>query len=100
MLHPSIMGIKEKKYFMDYTPRELMVVCASRQIHDGEHVFAAMRLPLIAFTLAKRTHEPNCIRLFVARIVLAVPFAELHYIMRDAPHIVGPYWGTKTLNVK
>ena len=53
---------------MEYTPRELMVVCASRQIHDGEHVFVGITcLPLIAFALAKQTHAPNCIGLFEGR---------------------------------
>ena len=33
----------------DYTPQELMVVAAAREIRDGEVVFVGMRLPLIAF---------------------------------------------------
>ena len=37
---------------MEYTAKELMVVCAARQIRDGENVFVGMRLPLIAFALA------------------------------------------------
>ena len=32
----------------DYTLQELMVVCAAREIHDGEVVFVGMRLPLLA----------------------------------------------------
>src|SRR3989440_1293579 len=99
MPHPSIMDIKEKKYFMDYSPRELMVVCASRQIHDGEHVFVGMRLPVIAFALAKQTHAPNCIGLFEAGIVRDVPSTELLYTMGDAPNIAGSLWTTSTLNV-
>ena len=43
---------------MDYTPQELMVVAAAREIHDGEVVFVGMRLPLLAFCLAKETHAP------------------------------------------
>ena len=43
-----------------YTPRELMVVCAARQIQENERVFVGMRLPLLAFALAKRTHAPHC----------------------------------------
>jgi glutaconate CoA-transferase subunit B len=93
------MDIKEKKYFMEYTPRELMVVCASRQIHDGEHVFVGMRLPLIAFALAKQTHAPNCIGLFEAGIVRDVPSTELLYTMGDAPNIAGSLWTTSTLDV-
>ena len=32
-----------------YTPQELMVVAAAREIRDGEVVFVGMRLPLLAF---------------------------------------------------
>jgi glutaconate CoA-transferase subunit B len=99
MLLPSTMGIKEREHFMDYTPRELMVVCASRQIRDGEHVFVGMRLPLIAFALAKLTHAPNCVGLFEAGIVRDVPSTELLYTMGDAPNIAGSLWTTSTLNV-
>ena len=35
-----------------FTPQELMVVCAAREIRDGEIVFVGMRLPLLAFALA------------------------------------------------
>src|SRR5437667_8003171 len=91
--------MKERKRFMDYTPRELMVVCASRQIRDGEHVFVGMRLPLIAFALAKQTHAPNCIGLFEAGIIRDVPATELLYTMGDAPNIAGSLWTTSTLNV-
>ena len=96
---PSTMGIKEIKYFMEYTPRELMVVCASRQIRDGEHVFVGMRLPLIAFALAKQTHAPNCIGLFEGGIIRDVPSTELLYTMGDAPNIAGSLWTTSTLKV-
>ena len=61
----------------DYTPRELMVACAARQIRDGENVFVGMRLPLIAFALAKRTHAPTCVGLFEVGIVRDEPAKEL-----------------------
>jgi glutaconate CoA-transferase subunit B len=93
------MGIKERKHFMDYSPRELMVVCASRQIRDDEHVFVGMRLPLIAFALAKQTHAPNCIGLFEGGIVRDVPATEVLYTMGDAPNIAGSLWTTSTLSV-
>ena len=38
---------------------ELMVAAAAREIRDGELVFVGMRLPMIAFALAKRTHAPR-----------------------------------------
>lgn len=84
---------------MYYTPRELMVVCAARQIRDGENVFVGMRLPLIAFALAKRTHAPNCVGLFEVGILRDEPSAELLYTMGDAPNITGALWATSTMNV-
>lgn len=84
---------------MDYTPQELMVVCAARQIRDGERVFVGMRLPLIAFALAKRTHAPGCIGLFESGVIRDEPAAELLYTMGDAPNNVGALWTTGTVNV-
>ncbi len=42
---------------MPFTLNELMVVAAAREIRDGEVVFVGMRLPLIAFVVAKKTLE-------------------------------------------
>lgn len=84
---------------MDYTPRELMVVCAARQIQDGERVFVGMRLPLIAFALAKLTHAPECVGLFETGIVRDAPSPELLYTMGDAPNIAGALWTTSMVNV-
>lgn len=84
---------------MDYTPRELMVVCAARQIADGERVFVGMRLPIIAFALAKRTHAPNSIGLFETGIMRDQPSAETLYTMGDAPNIAGALWTTHTINL-
>jgi glutaconate CoA-transferase subunit B len=80
----------------DYTPQELMVVCAARQIRDGEVVFVGMRLPLIAFALAKRTHAPNAVGLFENGLVRDVPSPELLLTMGDAPNIAGAEWATRT----
>ncbi len=41
---------------MDYTPRELMVVAAAREIRDGEKIFVGMRLPLLGFAVAKEIY--------------------------------------------
>ncbi len=84
---------------MAYTPQELMVVCAARQIRDGERVFVGMRLPLIAFALAKRTHAPHCVGLFETGIVRDVPAPELLYTMGDAANISGALWATTTSNL-
>lgn len=84
---------------MDYTSREMMVVCAARQIHDGENVFVGMRLPLIAFALAKHTHAPHCTGFFESGIIRDTPAPELLYTMCDPPNIAGALWSTSTTNV-
>jgi glutaconate CoA-transferase, subunit B len=83
----------------NYTPQELMVVCAARQIHDGEHVFVGMRLPLLAFALAKRTHAPNCVGLFEAGLVRDMPASRLLYTMGDLANITGSLWATRMVNL-
>jgi len=81
---------------IDYTPQELMVVCAAREIHEGEIVFVGMRLPLIAFALAKRTHAPSAVGLFENGVVRDTPAPELLLTMGDAPNIAGAEWATRT----
>jgi glutaconate CoA-transferase subunit B len=73
----------------NYTLAELMVTAAAREIHDGEIVFVGMRLPLIAFVVAKRTHAPNAIGLFENGIIRSTPAPELIYTMADPPNILG-----------
>ena len=74
---------------MPYTLNELMVVAAAREIKDGEVVFVGMRLPLIAFVVAKKTHAPHAIGLFENGVVRATPSPELIYTMADPPNIKG-----------
>jgi len=74
---------------MQYTLNELMVVAAAREIKDGEVVFVGMRLPLIAFVVAKRTHAPNAVGLFENGVIRSTPSPELIYTMADPPNIKG-----------
>src|SRR5260221_1412240 len=74
---------------MQYPLNELMVVAAAREIKDGEIVFVGMRLPLIAFVVAKKTHAPNAIGLFENGVIRSTPSAELIYTMADPPNIKG-----------
>src|SRR5712691_10499551 len=84
---------------IDYTPQELMVVAAAREIGDGEIVFVGMRLPLLAFALAKRTHAPSAIGLFENGLIRdRVPPPDL-YTMSDAPNVAGAAWATGLLDV-
>lgn len=84
---------------MNYTPQELMVVAAAREIHDGEVVFVGMRLPLLAFCLAKETHAPNAVGLFENGLVRDQPAPGLLYTMSDAPNVAGALWCTRMVNV-
>jgi glutaconate CoA-transferase subunit B len=77
---------------MNYTPQELMVAAAAREIHDGEIVFVGMRLPLIAFALARETHAPTAVGLFELGVVREAPAPELLYTMGDPPNIAGATW--------
>lgn len=76
-----------------------MVAAAAREIRDGEVVFVGMRLPLIAFALAKATHAPAAIGLFECGIVRDTPAPELLYTMGDAPNIAGASWCARLIDV-
>jgi glutaconate CoA-transferase subunit B len=84
---------------MDYTPQEIMVAAAAREIRDGEIVFTGMRLPLIAFVLAKQMHAPNAVGLFECGLVRDTPAPELLYTMCDPPNIAGALWATRVVNL-
>jgi glutaconate CoA-transferase, subunit B len=70
-----------------FSPGELMVAAAAREIRDGELVFVGMRLPMIAFALAKRTHAPRAIGLFENGIIRDTPASEMLYTMGDPPNL-------------
>ena len=82
-----------------YTARELMVIAAAREIHDGDVTFVGMRLPLLAFSLAKRTHAPTALGLFENGIVRESPSTEMLYTMSDPPNLPGATWSTGTANM-
>jgi len=65
-----------------------MVATAAREIKDGEVVFVGMRLPLIAFVVAKRTHAPNAVGLFENGVIRTTPAPELIYTMADPPNLL------------
>ncbi|MHB8630366.1 MAG: CoA-transferase subunit beta [Candidatus Limnocylindria bacterium] len=84
---------------MEVSPGELMVAQAAREIADGEVVFVGMRLPLIAFVVAKRTHAPNAIGLFELGVVRDAPAPELLYTMGDTPNVRGAVWCARTVDL-
>jgi glutaconate CoA-transferase, subunit B len=74
---------------LPYTLGELMVATAAREICDQEVVFVGMRLPLIAFVVAKKLHAPNAVGLFENGVIRSTPAPELIYTMADPPNILG-----------
>jgi glutaconate CoA-transferase subunit B len=70
-----------------YTPAELMVTVAAREIADGDVVFVGMRLPLLAFILANKTHAPRAIGLFENGVLREAPAAAPIVTMGDPPNI-------------
>jgi glutaconate CoA-transferase subunit B len=72
---------------MTYTPRELMVAAAAREIHDGDKVFVGMRLPLLGFAVAKETHAPNAIGIFENGVIRDWPALESIFTMSDPPNV-------------
>jgi glutaconate CoA-transferase subunit B len=76
-----------------------MVAAAAREIRDGEIVFTGMRLPLIAFALAKESHAPNAQGLFECGLIRDTPSPELLYTMGDPPNVRGALWATRLINM-
>src|SRR4051812_40708902 len=73
-----------------------MVCAAAREIKDGELVFVGMRLPLIAFVVAKKTHAPNAVGIFENGVIRNSPASQLIYTMADPPNI---FQATQTLDM-
>lgn len=66
-----------------------MVTAAAREIRDGELVFVGMRLPMIAFALAKRTHAPRATGLYENGVIRDSPASKLLYTMSDPANLLG-----------
>lgn len=71
----------------EYTPRELMVAAAAREIHDGDTAFVGMRLPLIAFQVAVSTHAPEAIAVFESGVIRDTPADGFLHTMCDLPNL-------------
>ena len=76
-----------------------MVAAAAREIRDSEIVFVGMRLPLLAFAVAKRTHAPHAIGLFENGIIRETPARELLYTMADPPNLTGATFAGPMMDV-
>jgi len=83
----------------DYTDQELMVAVASREIRDGELVFVGMRLPILAYAVARSTHAPNARALFEVGLMRDSAAAAYLGTMGDPPNVDGALWATRMSNV-
>jgi glutaconate CoA-transferase subunit B len=80
-------GAQAETTTRDYTLGELMVAAASREIADGELVFVGMRLPMLAFLVAKQTRAPRAVGLYENGVIRETPSPELLYTMADPPNL-------------
>src|SRR5215475_2598793 len=85
----GVLAGREDQSTAPCTLSELMVAAAAREIRNGELVFVGMRLPLIAFVVAKKTHAPHAIGLFENGVIRSTPAPELIYTMADPPNLAG-----------
>lgn len=69
--------------------QELMMVAGSREIRDDEIIFVRMRLPLLAFQLAKSTRAPHAIGIFENGILRDKPAGAPLYTMDDPANTEG-----------
>lgn len=82
-----------------YTAQELMIAVASREIRDGELVFVGMRLPIIAYGVARNTHAPNARGLFEVGLLRDQAATTYLGTMGDPPNVAGALWATRMSNV-
>jgi len=82
-----------------YTPQELMVAVAAREIHDHDLVFVGMRLPILAYAVARHSQAPNARGLFEVGLMRDEPAAAHLGTMGDPPNVAGALWATRMSNV-
>jgi glutaconate CoA-transferase subunit B len=82
-----------------YTDQELMVAVASREIRDGDLVFVGMRLPILAYAVARNAHAPSARGLFEVGLMRDQPAAGFLGTMGDPPNVAEALWATRMSNV-
>jgi glutaconate CoA-transferase subunit B len=82
-----------------YSPQELMVAVASREIRDGDLVFVGMRLPILAYAVARNAHAPTARGLFEVGLMRDQPASAFLGTMGDPPNVAGALWATRMSNV-
>ena len=81
-----------------YTRQELMIAVAAREIRDGDLVFVGMRLPILAFGVARNTHAPAARGLFELGLMRDQPARSFLATMGDPPNVTAALWATRMSN--
>ncbi|MFI5283713.1 MAG: CoA-transferase subunit beta [Candidatus Dormibacterales bacterium] len=81
-----------------FTAHELMVAVASREIGDGDLVFVGMRLPILAYAVARSAHAPSARGLFEVGLMRDEPARAFLGTMGDPPNVAGATWATRMSN--
>src|SRR5437899_9527110 len=81
-----------------YTPQELMVAVAAREIRDGDLVFVGMRLPILAYAVARNSHAPEARGLFEVGLMRDQPASAFLGTMGAPPNVAGALWATRMSN--
>ncbi|MDF1589937.1 MAG: CoA-transferase [Desulfobacterales bacterium] len=77
---------------LNYTPAQIMVTAAAREIGNAEVVFVGMRLPLLGFLLAKSTHAPDAVGVYELGVVRESLAPEPILTMGDLPNLYRAQW--------
>jgi glutaconate CoA-transferase subunit B len=94
-----IMATSEQSATVEFTPAELMVVAAAREIQDRDVVFVGMRLPLLGYQLAKSTHAPQAVGVYELGIIRETAAPEPILTMGDLPNLYRAQWLADTADV-
>ncbi len=76
-----------------------MIIAAAREIRNGEVVFVGMRLPIVAFAVARLTHAPDAVGFFECGVMRHQPAKSLLYTMGDPANQKDAAWLTGTLQL-
>ena len=96
---PTDGSVRDYSIGHGYSLGQLMVAAAAREIHDREIVFVGMRLPMLGFLVARRTHAPGAIGLYENGVIRETPATELLYTMADPPNLRGATFCGQMLDV-
>ena len=83
----------------EYSLTELMVIAGAREIADGEMVLVGMRLPMLAYLVAQRTHAPKAIGLYDNGIIRMAASSEPLHTVGDPSNVGGATQCGQTLDV-